>query len=77
MAAHAAERSIIAPPFYALQVDIAYGFNAVPWKKARNKVELYALVVVYILTSANSILALEGISCEDVVAALERHSACH
>ena len=32
MAAHAAEWSIIAPPFYAVQVDIAYGFHAVPWK---------------------------------------------
>ena len=29
------------------------------------------------MTSATSILALEGISCEDVVAALERHSARH
>ena len=40
MAAHSADRSTIAPPFYALQVDIAYWFNAVPWKKARNKVAL-------------------------------------
>ena len=75
IAAHSAERSTIAPPFYVVQVDIAYGFNAVPWKKARNKVALYALVIVCILTSATSILALEGISCKDVVAALERHSA--
>ena len=58
MAAHSAERSTIAPPFYAVQVDIAYGFNTVPWKKARNKVALYALVIVCILTSATSILAL-------------------
>ena len=77
MAAHAPEQSIIAPPFYAVQVDIAHGFNAVPWKKARNKIALYALVIVCVLTSATSILALEGISCEDVVAALERHSARH
>ena len=48
-----------------------------PSKKARNKVALYAIVIVCILTSATSILALEGISCEDVVAALERHSARH
>ena len=71
MAAHSAEQSTIAPPFYAVRMDIAYGFNAVPWKKARNKVALYALVIVCILTSATSILALEGIACEDVVAALE------
>ena len=38
MAAHTADRSTIAPPFYAVQMDIAYGFSAVPWKKARNKV---------------------------------------
>ena len=71
MVAHSAKRSTIAPPFYAVQVDIAYGFIAVPWKKARNKVGLYALVIVCILSSATSILALEGISCKDVVAALE------
>ena len=70
-------RSTIAPPFYAVQVDIAYGFDAVPWKKARNKVALYALVIVCVLSSATRILALEGISSEDVVAALERHSARH
>ena len=63
MAAHSA------PPFYAVQMDIAYGLNAVPWKKARNKVALYSLVIVCILTSA--ILALEGIACEDAVVALE------
>ena len=65
------ERALVAPPFYAIQLDIAYGFSAVPWKKARNKVTLYALVVVCVLTSATSILSLEGISTEDIVAALE------
>ena len=69
------ERALIAPPFYAIQLDIAYGFNAVPWKKAMNKVTLYALVVVCVFTSATSILSLEGISTEDIVAALERHSS--
>ena len=58
-------------------MDIAYGFNAVPWKKARNKVQLYVLVIVCILSSATSILSLEGLECQDVVAALERHSARH
>ena len=75
MAHHAQERALVAPPFYAIQLDIAYGFSAVPWKKARNKVTLYALVVVCVLTSATSILSLEGISTEDIVAALERHSS--
>ena len=36
MAQHTQERALIAPPFYAIQLDIAYGFSAVPWKKARN-----------------------------------------
>ena len=69
------KQALVAPPFYAIQFDIAYGFSAVPWKKARNKVTLYALVVVCVLTSATSILSLEGISTEDIVAALERHSS--
>ena len=73
MAHHAQERALVAPPFYAIQLDIAY--NAVPWKLARNEVNLYALVVVCVLTSATSILSLEGISTEDIVAALERHSS--
>ena len=59
MEKHAEERSIIAPPFYAIQMDIAYDFNTFPWKKARNKVPLYAIVCI--LTSATSILSLEGI----------------
>ena len=67
--------ALVSPPFYAIQLDIAYGFSAVPWKKARNKVTLYALVVVCVLTSATSILSLEGISTKDIVAALERHSS--
>lgn len=71
MAAHTANQSTIAPPFYAVQMDIAYGFSAVPWKKARNKVSLYALVIVCVLSSATSILSLEGLECQDVVAAIE------
>lgn len=40
MAAHTADRSTIAPSFYAVQMDTAYGFSAVPWKKGRNKIPL-------------------------------------
>ena len=75
MAAHTVDCSTIAPPLF--QMDIAYGFSAVPWKKARNKVPLYALVIVCILSSATSILSLEGLECQDVVAALERHISWH
>ena len=78
MAKHAAERSIVAPSFYAVHIDIAYRFNAVPWKKARNKVSLYTLVIVCILSSTTSIMSLQGIECQDMVAAIERHRAlCH
>ena len=75
MANHACEQALIATPFYAIQLDIAYGFSAVPWKKARSKLTLYALVVVCLLSSATSILSLEGIETQDIVAALEHHSS--
>ena len=37
MAHHAQERALVAPPFYAIQLDIAYGFSAVPWKRPGTK----------------------------------------
>lgn len=58
-------------------MDIAYSFSAVPRKKARNKVSLYALVIVCVLSSATSILSLEGLECPDIVAAIERHNSRH
>ena len=65
--------SLGSPSFYAMQLYIAY--QAVPWKIARNEVNLYALVGVCVLNSATSILSLAGISIEHIVAALEKHSS--
>ena len=75
MANHHKSRTTISPPFYNVQMDIVYGFRAQPYKKARKSFKIYALVIVCLLTSATSILALEGMETQDVVSAIERHSA--
>ena len=77
MAKHQFPRTMIAPPFYNSMVDIAFGFPGQPFKSARKRIEVYALVIVCLLTGATSILAMEGLETQDVVAALERHSARH
>ena len=77
MAKHQFPRTMIAPPFYNAMVDIAFGFPGQPYKNARKRIEIYALVMVCLLTGATSIMALEGLETQDVVAALERHSARH
>jgi len=68
-------RSTIAPPFYAIQVDIAMGFKAKVSTKSTKTIDCSALVVVCQLTSATNILAMEGISTQVVIQALERHSS--
>ena len=75
MAKHQFPRTMIAPPFYNSMVDIAFGFPGQPFKNARKKIDIYALVIVCLLTGATNILALEGLETQDVIAALERHSA--
>ena len=75
MSGHPQARTILAPPYYSVMLDIAYGFCGQAYKRARTKVKIYALVIVCILTGATNILALEGIETQDVVQALERHSA--
>ncbi len=58
--------------------DIVYGFKGKPYKNARKpELKIYGLVIVCLLTSATSILALEGIETQDVVLALEHHSSRH
>ena len=42
-----------------------------------NDVDVFALVIVCILSGATDILALEGLETQNVVQALERHSARH
>ena len=77
MSAHPAPRTILAPPFYSVMIDIAYGFPAKAFKSARIKVKVYALVIVCLMSGATSILAMEGIETQDVAQALEKHSCRH
>ena len=77
MQKHKFPRTMIAPPFYNVMIDIAYGFQGQPFKNARKKVNVYALVIVCLLTGATSIIALEGIETQDVVLAIEKHSYLH
>ena len=78
MGNHPQSRYQIVPAFYHSMCDIVYGFKGKPFKTARKpELKIYGLVIVCILTSATSILALEGIETQDIVLALERHSARH
>ena len=75
MAKHNFARTMIAPCFYNSMCDIAYGFRAKPYQNSRKTYKIYALIVVCMLTSATNILVLESIETQEVVAAIERHSA--
>ena len=77
MSHHPQARTTIAPPFYTMIIDVAFGFKGQSYKKSRSTFKLYALVCVCILTGATSILVLEGLQTQDVVGALERHSSRH
>ena len=56
-------------------IDIAYGFAGNMFKRARTKINIYALVIVCMMSGATNVLALEGIETQDVAQALERHSS--
>lgn len=75
MASHNPARTVMSPPFHSVQMDVVYKFRARSWKNSRQTFEVYALVIVCILSSATSILVLEGLETQDVVQCLERHSA--
>jgi hypothetical protein len=68
-------RTTIAPPFYNAMIDIAMGFKARPTKDSWKCFMVNALVIVCLLTSATSILVIEGLTTASVVMALERHSS--
>ena len=70
-------RTFLAPPFYHSMIDIAYGFNATLFKNARRTYKIYPLVIVCLLTSATSIMVMEGVETQDVVIALTRHACLH
>merc|ERR1711973_678726 len=75
LANHNFTRTCIAPVFFNVMIDIAYGFTGKPHQESRKRIKVYALVVVCLLTSATNILALEGIETQEVLRALARHSA--
>jgi hypothetical protein len=68
-------RTVVAPPFYFIQMDIAMAFKAKPFKESRKSLTTHALVIVCLVSSATSILVLDGLSTQAVVQALERHAA--
>ena len=74
LAKHHFSRTLIAPVFYTLQLDIMYGFKAKLYSESRKKFKLYALVLVCLHTSATNILAIANISTQSVVNTLERHA---
>ena len=75
MSTHSEARTIIAPPFHALRADIAYGFRGKLFKGARKELRVYWSMIVCLLSGACNILAMEGCETQDVVPAIERHSA--
>ena len=77
MSQHPGSRTLIAPPFFHMMIDIAFGFKGQTFKKSRTSLKFYAFVGVCILTGATNILLLEGLQTQDVILALERHSSRH
>ena len=77
MGQHPQSRFQIAPAFYHCMADTVFGFKGRPFKNARTRIKVYALVIVCLMTSATSILAMEGLETQDVILAIERHSARH
>jgi hypothetical protein len=68
-------RTTIAPPFYAIQLDIAMGFSARSTLKSTKTFRAHSVVIVCLLTSATNILVIDGLTTQAVVQALERHAA--
>ena len=75
MSTHNEARTVLATPFYASMADIAYGFKDKPFKGPRKELKVYVIVIVCLLSGACNFLAMEGCETQDVVAAIERHSA--
>ena len=75
MSQHPESRTIIAPPFFHMMIDIAFGFRGKALKKSRTVLKFYGMVGVCILTGSTNILLLEGLQTQDIILALERHSS--
>jgi len=68
-------RTTVAPPFWAVQLDIAMSFSAKPVLASKKTFNCHALVIVCLLTSATNIHVMEGLTTQAVIQALERHSS--
>ena len=75
MSTHNEAKTVLAPLCHASIADIAYGFKGKPYKGARKELKVYAIVIVCLLSGACTILAMEGCETQEMVAAIERHSA--
>ena len=75
MQSHPQERTLIAPPFFASQMDVVFGFKAQIHDKARRSIDMWALIICCLVTGATNILVMEGLATRHVIQALERHSA--
>ena len=71
------EKLIVSPAFSFSQIDTAGPFYAFSRHNFRSKVEVNALVISCITTSATNILALELLDGPSIVKALLRHSFRH
>ena len=77
MSEHPSSRTLIAPPFYNMMCDIAFGFKGRAFKNSRTTLKFYALVCVCLLTGATNVLLMEGLETQDLCCALERHASRH
>jgi len=68
-------RTTVAPPFWAVQLDIAMSFRGRANLSSKKSFPCNALIIVCLLTSATNILAMDGLTTQAVVMALERHAA--
>ncbi len=68
------DKLIVSPPFTFLQADTAGPFTAYSRHNQRSKVEVNALVLTCITTSAVSIQVVEDLDAPSIVKALLRHA---
>ena len=76
MRTHSEAKTVLAPPFHAAMVDIAYGFEGKPFEGTRKELKVYAFVIVCLLSGACNILVMEGCETQDVVALIEIDMEC-
>ena len=77
LAPHPSERTMIAPPFYNVMMDVVFGFKFQDAFNVRRSRPGYMLAMVCILTGATAYYAMETLRTESVVQVLERHGARH